>query len=1363
MDSPDMSLYESLVSNAAKPNLDQSYSDSAANDFGDLDPDSLFTDAMQLQSDGYGTTVHPADLNPHLFQSPESSASSSSSSGQHNRNASSDSSRSVTFDFDTTMSDGAQMHHPKLDRPWTNAESLDRGVDGVAVGSSLDRQMDQLFDFDSAANSPGDSVAITSSKDKPIGGVGMPQIERPPSKMERPILNAHVQKRPVTARSVASTPSSFKPESSWGYPTAQTQPFNCARNSSLLDNHHCNALYDTATAPAMAANLGFVGPRNFGHLPPVFEPHPAAFTSPNHFEQKISSTLLIHPIPPKTRVETQIPITLTLTPVPPGITRLHLPSRTIAKPKLLAKQKPNKSPDMLELEVMPVCASAIKRPGVYARALAIARGQSLPVQPGPRSSLNESNAARREVEHVDPTDGGSISICDGCIMRERKRANRRMEKEVSDEDARWQLGEKERIVVFNESEVVEWKPYGSPDLHAPASRRARGGGRGKKKDETGESVAATTTQLIPPVSCPELTKQVRLLMRITCYCRHQGEFEGFQVILTLKDHSGRCIAQEISTPILITDDHKTSTIQNDHRPWMVGNESRLHSNSFFPPPSNNVGIAPQVHDIAQSHSTTDLSIGKFQFGASTAHRSATSASLQRLGQAQGSRSTGFSTPSQDSSFRTSATLTPRNLSRHVSPSATSGPTPKRRKASDTDGMRHRPLVDLSMTRMQTVDTPTNLKQSSSVSPTSSSEVSEGLAMAPATISDPTSVRDNMGKGGTLGQPLNPTPPPSASFPHQDSLADVTPSRSSGRQGPLTVSSQPTSDMAAHAQALHHSLLHVPGAVAAPAGAPTLQRIIPLEGPKSGGIDVTVFGEGFHNDLVVLFADAPAPRITVVNSQVMICMIPPSYQAGSVRVSLRGRHQPEPNVMFRYIDTDEQDLMRLALAVFHHRSTGKLANASDIARSIIGGQQLQNNQQLSAGVQDSQISRFNAIDLEKSILGVIDLIDQTDSVIAPCYSLRQSNGQTMLHLSASLGYHRLVAGLLARGTNPNLCDRNGMSALHMACFRGHTKIVRKLLSAGGDPTSRSLLGLAPVDMATTLTVHHLVEGTVCQVRSRSAGATPATRSRASSLNSVQSIWAASLRDPVSTSDMGTPFRKQDPLIKAYRSTPSTPADSWARSRRNSTSMEQQNYLPIQPMDDPTANTHFVTAVAAMAAWRDNLAGQIQHFHQSVQRTLPNLQIPNLPPLPTFEAYQEFPMVRRISSLVPRMNSPPAPPSYDEIYPGPAPESTKVRQDPATHAVGDALMDKRYAANFGRSETKASSPVKMVSEVGNRVQVENLRIARTGKVKNLSNDRKLFFVWIPLLILVVIAMMKDWAPQLLHGAQQVFKAGQKYLAA
>lgn len=105
-----------------------------------------------------------------------------------------------------------------------------------------------------------------------------------------------------------------------------------------------------------------------------------------------------------------------------------------------------------------------------------------------------------------------------------------------------------------------------------------------------------------------------------------------------------------------------------------------------------------------------------------------------------------------------------------------------------------------------------------------------------------------------------------------------------------------------------------------------------------------------------------------------------------------------------------------------------------------------------------------------------------------------------------------------------------------------------------------------------------------------------------------------------------------------------------------------------------------------------------------------------------------MVRRISSLVPRMNSPPAPPAYDDIYPDAAESNADVKKASAARAAGDAFMDDKCATNFDQTEASSSSLVRAMSVASTKDQQEALRLFRAGKVKKLSNDRKLFFVWV-----------------------------------
>ncbi|KAJ7495977.1 hypothetical protein B0H11DRAFT_879652 [Mycena galericulata] len=69
-----------------------------------------------------------------------------------------------------------------------------------------------------------------------------------------------------------------------------------------------------------------------------------------------------------------------------------------------------------------------------------------------------------------------------------------------------------------------------------------------------------TTSIIQ-FNCAEIqdfsTGSVVLPLRITCYCRHHREKVGFHVHFTMMDHNGRIVGSGTSTPIMITDDHKT--------------------------------------------------------------------------------------------------------------------------------------------------------------------------------------------------------------------------------------------------------------------------------------------------------------------------------------------------------------------------------------------------------------------------------------------------------------------------------------------------------------------------------------------------------------------------------------------------------------------------------------------------------------------------------------------------------------------------------------------------------------------------------------------------------------------------------------
>lgn len=221
-------------------------------------------------------------------------------------------------------------------------------------------------------------------------------------------------------------------------------------------------------------------------------------------KDSITPQLHVNPIPAKSRVETQISIKLTLDPMPPGVTKLHLPTESISKAKLLAKEV-IKAPDTYELLTMLVCTSAMQNPEFRARALRVASGEEvLPKTEGRRRS-SAVDAKNKQDDSVDPSDpnlpqnGGEVKICDNCINRERKRAARKKQRKQEEEDL-WNSYEKDRVVVFNTTEYQ--------NFHAPTPF----------KDEPNDNLMLFS----------DAAMQVDAPMRIACYCRHMNEKTGFQ-------------------------------------------------------------------------------------------------------------------------------------------------------------------------------------------------------------------------------------------------------------------------------------------------------------------------------------------------------------------------------------------------------------------------------------------------------------------------------------------------------------------------------------------------------------------------------------------------------------------------------------------------------------------------------------------------------------------------------------------------------------------------------------------------------------------------------------------------------------------
>ena len=253
-----------------------------------------------------------------------------------------------------------------------------------------------------------------------------------------------------------------------------------------------------------------------------------------------------------------------------------------------------------------------------------------------------------------------------------------------------------------------------------------------------------------------------------------------------------------------------------------------------------------------------------------------------------------------------ASATPRNLSRPASPTGPPGqPGAKKRRSG---GSTNKLPSNLHMTSLETRRNPHHAA--------SNSNVTSAPASASFNFTSPTS----SGFGATpLDQSLSHTPlrtpthftsGPGTPLPMHGSFTnDIDPSQfysaptsqhASRAPSPTSASRGPFAPPPNVGPAFTTSgAPSVPEATASalaslPTGfninkPPIMQRLIPAFGPTTGNEDVTVLGSGFFQGLEVMFGDTPATNITFWGDTAIVARTPPTQNSGAVTVCFKHQH------------------------------------------------------------------------------------------------------------------------------------------------------------------------------------------------------------------------------------------------------------------------------------------------------------------------------------------------------------------------------------------------------------------------------------------------------------------------------------------
>lgn len=1266
-----------------------------------LDPDDLTIKKEDTLSTPGNTAFTRAST------SSASSSDSSNSPSHHNRNISTTTNTSPAMSKNDMWGTGINgMPMP------INETYYETGMDQEA----LEQQMASAFDFDTAASTPSGYDAAAMQATRPFV---------PATQMRRNTQFMNMNNVRNNSPRMAAAPASFflgsreaSPLNSM-LPTSQApSPWTKPSPSSGLEEtfHHMGMNGDSPGNATFSPNMQMnYGDANFQFMQESSgTPSSLAkeFSSPPSTTHSMDGqpSLHIYPTTLKSRVETQIPIKMTMNPLPPGIKKLRLPTHTVSKPKFLAKAESDKSPDTLELTVSLVCTSAMQDPLRKQRALARARGEDLSAysRPSPASSTGSYSS---KDDDEKPLNGGEVKICSGCIQRERKRASRKKQKKPEEEEM-FQKDEERRVVVFNTNELKEWI------------------------EVTKETQPANDMTPLPPPG----TMQVELPMRIACYCRHQNEKMGFSVIFTMKDFRDKVIAQAMTNSIMITDDHKTHNTPQQlstAQPGQMPQAPHLPGAGVFAAggegPSNE---HPGSKLFKQSYSTPDLTRLQHSFTGNFA-----------------GPNNPFAVP-QAMSGNTSATLTPRNLSRPASPSGPSGPASKRRKPSGSGKLPS----GLTMTRIDTQAQPSgaatmpNTAASSPYAPNMPSFMGAvdrqyQSAAQPRTFgnSPPTP-----GGDGTFNGAVN------RSFSMENlsrqGLMSAPSSRQPSRPGsPLAHSNFGPND-SNFSQAVSNQLM----GQSTRRPVPVIHKLVPAEGSTSGGTEVTLLGNGFYQGLEVMFGDTEATTTTFWGEKCLNCIAPPAVQAGMVPVVFKHEHphysavQSTSHVrhsVFTYVDDRELEMLRLAL-----RTIGKQMGTDD---PYTAAQQLiQQNQGSSNGMYQPQgpygmtnghqrggsalgSQAFGAQEMEQCLVKMLQMAKRQIGSSPVQLNLRRPSGLTLLHFAASLNMPVFSTALLAAGADPNVLDNNGFTPMHHAAMNGHEHVIAQLRLSGADHRVRSVRNFVPADVATTLQAYQATMRPFLHARSRSIGANlQGSVNRNESSKSLSSLWDTS-SVPYTESESETEDDVQAISRVSSRRLPfAQPLPQSTRPSRRSSRQELSGAQAlVQPVQEqPT------TPSTLMGAWRQlvnmtqaqqaQLAEQIQHF-QDTMPALPNIPLPD---------YHNNGMMRRMSALFPQRQSlsldsmskelgstslsGSAPPSYDELFPTSTAFEADKKQTSAVRAAAEAAVDQHFEQQESSSEAVKSLSVPPSSQ--------NMQGLKDVQRISLMQDRKLFFFWVSQLL-------------------------------
>ncbi|SCV02370.1 LANO_0F17282g1_1 [Lachancea nothofagi CBS 11611] len=255
--------------------------------------------------------------------------------------------------------------------------------------------------------------------------------------------------------------------------------------------------------------------------------------------------------------------------------------------------------------------------------------------------------------------------------------------------------------------------------------------------------------------------------------------------------------------------------------------------------------------------------------------------------------------------------------------------------------------------------------------------------------------------------------------------------------------------------------------------PFIHRVIPAQGPVKGGIEITLLGSNFKPGMIVKFGENRALSTQCWSESTLVTYLPPSSKAGEVLVTVFEKEDQHTELLgtmssskaiFTYVDDTDRQLIELALQIVGLKMNGKLEDARNIAKRIVGHDSGSSSNSPNSNTANAPQNSYNngpsqvLFSDESLLLRVLKLLNSSSNL-----SMCDEEGQTMLHLACLKGYYQFVLALVRKGARVEAKDSFGFSPLHFACLNGDVRIIKLLVQCKANVQSEAMNGTSPRDL------------------------------------------------------------------------------------------------------------------------------------------------------------------------------------------------------------------------------------------------------------------------------------------------------------